>query len=71
MPSSLGIKILISKISLMGESIAWLTRKNNNIIVLSGDEFMPEMHLCQSSFPNNKGFFATNILRINNIKNIK
>ena len=50
--SSLGLKARLSKIPLSGDNFFWLHKMNEivNKYLLTGDKFMPELHLKQPGF---------------------
>ena len=50
--SQLGIRILLSKIPLLGVCNNVYNNEQHNKFLLAGDKFMPEMHLRQPGFPD-------------------
>ena len=45
--SNLGIRITLSKVPIVGDTLFWMYKMNKivNKFLLAGDKFMPEMHL--------------------------
>ena len=65
--NSLGVKTQLSKIPLFGDTIFGVYKMNKivNKILLTGDKFMPEMHLKQPGFTYSScGSFTRNKERI-------
>ena len=50
--STLGLKTLLSKVPLLGDTLFWNYKNawNSKQVLLAGDKFMPEMHLKQPGF---------------------
>ena len=50
--STLGLKTLLSKLPLLGDTLFWNYKNawNSKQVLLAGDKFMPKMHLKQPGF---------------------
>ena len=70
--SKLGIKTPLNKVPILGDTLFWMHIKMNEIInkfLLTGDKFMPEMHLRQPGFTYSAcGPFTKNKERIQKFK---